>query len=546
MNPWLEVFGRAHTMVLHLPIGLCAALVLLELFGRGDAWRSVQARLAWATAATAALAASSGWLHGDAQQMEGSSFELHRNLSIAFALFGIVAALLATRAAGGDAAAVRRWRVAGVAWIALLVPAGHFGADLTHGAGFLTSPLRRAAPQAPPDAPGEAEMAPIARPSSFAEHVQPILASHCGACHGEAKRKAGLDLSTAASIAAGGRRGPPIDVAAPKQSLLLARLELSLDDDKHMPPADEAQLSAAQVAVLRAWVLAGGPFDGSVDAIDAARAAANELDAVVENAAEVVRAGATASAVDALAPVDPAALAALSETLAHIEPLHEGSPWYWVDFAACASAIDDEAFERLLAPLHERVVDISAARCAIGSRALGTLTRFSALERLDLRATAVDSAALARISGHPSLRELVLTHTRLDESAIETLLALPALERLHLWDCGLDATAIARLREARPGLWIGDGGVPSRAPIEAEPEVAFVRASPPAAPSTKQAESSTAAPSLVAVNTICPVSGAAVKAAFTILYEGRAIGFCCPECPRQFWADPAKFLAGLR
>lgn len=546
MNPWLEVFGRAHPMVLHLPIGLCAALVLLELFGRGEPWRSVQARLAWATAATAAIAALTGWFHGDAEELGNATFELHRNLGIAFAVFGVVAAWLASRATNGELGAVRRWRVAGLVWIALLVPAGHFGAELTHGAGFLTSPLRRPTPEAPPQPLDEAEAAPIVLRSSFEEHVQPILASHCGACHGEAKRKAGLDLSTPASIAAGGRRGPPVDLAAPQQSLLLARLELALNDDKHMPPAEEAQLSAAQLAVLRAWVLTGAPFDGRVEAIDAAHATADAAHAAEVDATDVTNADAAGPSADSLAPLDESALAALGEALAHVEPLHKGSPWYWVDFAACASAIDDEAIDRLLTPLRERLVDVSAARCAIGSRALGTLARFSALERLDLRATSVDSAALAQLAGHPRLRELVLSRTRLDDSAVDTLLALPALERLHLWDCGLNAAAVAKLRAARPGLWIGDGEDPSRAPIEAEPEVAFVRAGPSDKSSSTKVESSTAAPSLVAVNTVCPVSGAAVKAAFTILYEGRAIGFCCPECPRQFWADPAKFLAGLR
>jgi YHS domain-containing protein len=30
-----------------------------------------------------------------------------------------------------------------------------------------------------------------------------------------------------------------------------------------------------------------------------------------------------------------------------------------------------------------------------------------------------------------------------------------------------------------------------------------------------------------------------------VVYEGKVIAFCCPNCPKQFWTDPQKFLAAL-
>jgi YHS domain-containing protein len=63
------------------------------------------------------------------------------------------------------------------------------------------------------------------------------------------------------------------------------------------------------------------------------------------------------------------------------------------------------------------------------------------------------------------------------------------------------------------------------------------------APLPGASESATA---LKPENALCPVSGAPVNPKYTIVYEGRVIGFCCPNCPKSFWQDPAAFLAKLQ
>jgi YHS domain-containing protein len=30
-----------------------------------------------------------------------------------------------------------------------------------------------------------------------------------------------------------------------------------------------------------------------------------------------------------------------------------------------------------------------------------------------------------------------------------------------------------------------------------------------------------------------------------VTFRGKTVGFCCPNCPRTFEADPTPFLAGL-
>lgn len=45
--------------------------------------------------------------------------------------------------------------------------------------------------------------------------------------------------------------------------------------------------------------------------------------------------------------------------------------------------------------------------------------------------------------------------------------------------------------------------------------------------------------------TMCPVSGKPIKADAMVEHEGKKVYFCCPNCPKAFAADPAKFTKKL-
>jgi YHS domain-containing protein len=47
------------------------------------------------------------------------------------------------------------------------------------------------------------------------------------------------------------------------------------------------------------------------------------------------------------------------------------------------------------------------------------------------------------------------------------------------------------------------------------------------------------------LQTTCPVSGKAIAIDNKVSHEGKNVYFCCPNCPKAFEADPAKFVAKL-
>mgnify|MGYP001565281153 CR=1 FL=1 len=49
-----------------------------------------------------------------------------------------------------------------------------------------------------------------------------------------------------------------------------------------------------------------------------------------------------------------------------------------------------------------------------------------------------------------------------------------------------------------------------------------------------------------ALNTTCPVSGRAVNAKITTVYQGKGYAFCCKSCLAKFEKNPEKYLAQVK
>jgi len=104
-------------------------------------------------------------------------------------------------------------------------------------------------------------------PPEYSAQVLPILRKHCFACHDAKEANGKLVMESFASLMKGGENGAPIVAGDPDKSLLIRLVERKAEP--FMPPDGETMPTAAEVAVLRAWVKAGAkPPKG--DAVDPA------------------------------------------------------------------------------------------------------------------------------------------------------------------------------------------------------------------------------------------------------------------------------------
>lgn len=545
---WPVAIGHLHPVLLHLPIGLLVALGALQLFARDQrvaGLRRAHGVLVTLLVLATPAAAVSGWLlHEGAGYGEVVESHEYSGIALTFLVLGIGIAFVRRSTAYG-------WLV-GLACV-ILLPTAHLGGSLTHGEDFLLGPFLRSGSDGTPalepvltasdrpsmeepetrgvepdpvDEPGPGEPEPVAAAVPAAAvptwaDAAPILDRYCSRCHGERRQRGGLTLQTLEGALAGGDIGPALVPGDLEGSLLWTRLQLPLDHEDHMPPASKSQPRPEEIELLRAWVLGVPAMDtppgqGPAPA-EAGPPAAPEPDGQV---------GVPGGDLGA-------AIAALTARRVHVQAVEHGSDWLWIDVGG--AQLEAGELGALLSPLSGHVLDLAASRQPLDDDDLRAIGQLAGLERLDLRSLPGEARSLAGLKEARSLRRLNLAGTPLDEDAAEVIATLPALESAHLWGTGVDSGLLAA---ERPGLKI-QGAAPEVAePVEVEPEVRFRR---PGEVARESGEDPAPSP----INEACPVSGQPVLAAHTRVVGDQVIGFCCPNCPATFDADPGKYLAAL-
>src|SRR5205085_6970952 len=90
----------------------------------------------------------------------------------------------------------------------------------------------------------------------FEKQVRPLLAERCQKCHGDAKPKGGLRLTSRAAVLRGGDTGPAAVAGKPDMSLLVQAVRYA--DTPRMPP--KGKLNDREISVLEKWVRLGLPW----------------------------------------------------------------------------------------------------------------------------------------------------------------------------------------------------------------------------------------------------------------------------------------------
>lgn len=550
MAPFADVFGRLHPLILHLPIGLVVGIVVVEAVaifrgrrGNRRRGRAAPVMLLWLTAAAALVAVATGLKLAAEDGYGGRTLDLHQWLGIAFAAAAVVTATIRTLA-GPRPRPARLWLYRGALLLTfgLVGAAGHLGASMTHGENFLFEPFETYAKLADADQPDGGATIPAASNADIPmsplseegfDAITPILSERCYACHSGSRTKGGLALDGFNHILAGGNTGPAIAVDAPASSELLRRILLPVEEEGHMPPAGKRQLTPEEIAAIEAWVKGA----------EASPAVIAGTDAPAPQDAEDLP---PADELPTLAtPPDPAAVAAIDATLAHISPLKADSNLLWIDLSSAFPPLQEQQILDLLRPVAPNVVELTLSRCNVTDEFATIAAGMPHLQRLNLHATDVSDSTVLALAKHPTLRELVLTQTNVSDAAVPSLLDMPALEQVYLWGAQLTPEGLEQLRAGEQDLLADAGATRQSDVLVVEPEPKLVDAGTIAAP-PPPVPGVPASASLEPVNTVCPVSDNPVNPQYLVVHEGKVIGFCCPECPKQFWADPATFIAKLK
>ncbi|WP_395718765.1 c-type cytochrome domain-containing protein [Prosthecobacter sp.] len=337
-----------------------------------------------------------------------------------------------------------------------------------------------AAPAATPAAGGKLDAAIAEKAVVYRDVIAPIMAAKCVSCHGEEKKKGKLQLHDYAAIMKGGGDGPTTVIAKnSKDSLMLIRANLPTDDDEHMPPSDEPQLTKEEVAILKWWIETGASENATVAATkptaDVEGALAVLLAKGLPKAAAPVKAAKPKPA--ALTEAEKKQVAEISAKMqalnASLMPLAQDTEQLRLGVINAADKFGDKELA-MLAPIAKHVVWVDLARSQITDAAAETLAQMSNLERLHLENTKFSDAGLAKLAGLQNLEYLNLYGDKVTDGGIAKLAAAKGLKKLFVWQTGVTQNGAKALEGQLPGLKVNVGLT--------EAEIAKLTAPPPAPP----------------------------------------------------------------
>ena len=263
---WFQFLAPFHMVVLHLPIGLFAAVMVLEgwtwMRPSGTRREVIGFLLGFGVVATAVTMAL-GFLRATDGEYEALTLGRHRGWGIAAGVLITVSWGLhrhgARHPAPGGLVAFRCLLATG--FVAMAV-AGHHGGTLTHGSALLTEhapgALRRLLQSTASKAAAAADGNGLGPASAGFAAIQPVLAAKCVGCHGPEKQKGGLRLDTRELAMKPGKSGRASVVAGdPARSEVVRVLLLDAAHDEAMPPEGKERLTDAELGRVVGWVRDG-------------------------------------------------------------------------------------------------------------------------------------------------------------------------------------------------------------------------------------------------------------------------------------------------
>lgn len=431
-TPDLILFlGRFHPVVLHFPIGLFAALFMLEAYALRRRSKDIAPAL-WIllsfTFLSATTAAALGIFLSWGSQYDETTLFWHKWLGISVAAGAALLLVLRLASRRGKRKGVMRcYRAALIACVVILTLGSHQGASLTHGANYLTHYM----PDWLRGAQTTAESAPVAH-GVFEQEILPILEARCFECHGESKQEGGLRLTSRGAALAGGKSGHPVIVPGDAMaSRIVKRMTLPSDHGQVMPPAGQPRVSPPDVITIIDWVNRGARWF-------------NKLERLQQQ----------------VPPAPDEELERLRGDGFTVRPLVDGGPLLRVDFKDASNDEESGVLTELqaIAPL---VTWLDLSGRTLGEEETAQLAAFENLTRLYLQKTNITDSGLAFLTGLQYLEYLNLHNTQVSDEGLRHLEGLESLESLYVWETQVSSEGAERLHESLPGLSADLGWVAS-------------------------------------------------------------------------------------
>ncbi len=431
---WLQVVGRMHPLVLHVPIGAMVFLVTLMLFQR-KLDSAVAHQVIHVGLLLTSLSASIAALFGFFLSLQGDYgvevLSLHRigGIAVSFLCYG---ALLWHHAEKKRSVFV----AIGILSCVVLVFTGHTGAVMTHGDNFLLAPISK--PKI---------VLTVDNASVYAYAVAPILERKCYTCHNEAKAKGGLIMTSIDKFKAGGENGKPWVEGDPAASRMIKAFHLPLSDDKHMPPDGKPQLTRMEILTLKAWIKSGADFEKKLAQFEDGDSLKFLVTSLAATQVPLVE-----EPLYTFDAVGDEVIESLNTPFRTVFPLYENSPALQADFFVRKSFAPNALGE--LKAIRDQLVILNLSKMPVVDEDLDVIKTFVNLEHLNLNFSAIQGDGLAELASLKKLKSVSLSGTAIDANALAPLLELPELREVYVWSTKISSAQCDSLSKRFPDVAI--------------------------------------------------------------------------------------------
>jgi uncharacterized membrane protein len=426
---WLQITGRLHPLLLHVPIGIIVLAVLLLLLRaqfKSKQFVLLITYLLLFITLSAAFTALFGLLLAIGGDYGADTLQQHKisGLMLAWLSYGV----LLFYQSSSEIIALKHTSI--ILLLGVVVFVGHTGAGLTHGKNFIWEPLQKIQPEPDPETVSLYQLA-----------IMPVLEKKCFSCHNEKKAKGKLIMAVIDKFKQGGESGVAFIPGNPDSSRMIQFIHLPLKHDGHMPPDGKPQLTQPEIQLLKAWIKSGADFD-------------KKISDYKPNDTLVLLAGQNTlfnvAQAHTFKPASADVIEKLNTPFRTVFPLHVNSPALQADFFV------KEYFEikalKELRQIEEQLVSLSLSKMPVTDTDLKLLSRFSNLEVLNLNSTAIDGSGLENLISCKNLKSISLSGTQVTAESLKTILTLPQLKTVYIWNTAIDAMGKAELEKTYPHI----------------------------------------------------------------------------------------------
>lgn len=434
LPPWLQVAGRLHPMVLHLPIGILILLFVLVIFRntfQKKQFRKVILICLILASLSATVTALFGFFLSIGGDYGAESLQLHK---ISGVVLSVITFFMVVWFMNAKKSTLVFYSSLGFTLL-VLVFAGHTGSVLTHGENFVLAPVTSKME----------ETLTVENASLYQLSVMPVLEKKCFSCHNESKAKGKLIMTSVDNFKQGGKNGKAWIAGNPDSSRMIKFIHLPLDHDNHMPPDGKPQLSLFEISLLEAWIQSGADFEKKLNAFD-------EGDTLKTLATSYInsRPALDAEKEYAFKAASVEMIEKMNTPYRSVSSLYINSPALQADFFVKQSFKLNSLEE--LKDVKDQLVVLNLSKMPVTDADLKIIRQFTNLERLNLNFTLVKGEGLSQLESLTKLQSISLVGTSVTREALNTFLSLPALNEVFIWNTAINESEIAGLKKSFPKI----------------------------------------------------------------------------------------------